>query len=162
MNRLLRKTIPRVILLIAAVAWILCAPKAEGDVATANRKIRVRKSPNFDAVCFHAQQCVEKYLKALLQEANLPFGKTHPLISLLDLLLSPLPSWEIFRPHLQNLNACSVSSRYPGGIRGQRSKKGGLVTVFARYCLSDPSLDSKAAAINELQPMRWVVASRLG
>ena len=88
--------------------------KAEGDFATANREIRVRKSPNFDAVCFHAQQCVEKYLKALLQEANLPFGKTHHLISLLDLLLSTLPSWELFRPQLQNLNAYSVSIRYPG------------------------------------------------
>jgi HEPN domain-containing protein len=40
--------------------------KAEGDFATAKREIRVRKTPNFDAVCFHAQQCAEKYLKALL------------------------------------------------------------------------------------------------
>jgi len=40
--------------------------KAEGDLATAKREIRVRKAPNFDAVCFHAQQCAEKYLKALL------------------------------------------------------------------------------------------------
>ena len=56
--------------------------KAEGDFATAEREIRVRKTPNFDAVCFHAQQCTEKYLKALLQEADLPFGKTHHLISL--------------------------------------------------------------------------------
>ena len=91
--------------------WI---EKAEGDFATANREIRVRKSPNFDAVCFHAQQCAEKCLKALLQEADLPFGKTHHLISLLDLLLSASPSWELFRPHLQNLNAYSVSIRYPG------------------------------------------------
>ncbi len=42
--------------------------KAEGDRSTAQRELRVRKSPNFDAVCFHAQQCAEKYLKALLQE----------------------------------------------------------------------------------------------
>ena len=34
--------------------------KAEGDFATASREIRVRKAPNFDAVCFHAQQCAEK------------------------------------------------------------------------------------------------------
>jgi HEPN domain-containing protein len=88
--------------------------KAEGDFATAKREIRVRKTPNFDAVCFHAQQCAEKYLKALLQEADLPFGKTHHLISLLDLVLSIYTSWELFRPHLQNLNAYSVSIRYPG------------------------------------------------
>ncbi len=47
--------------------WI---DKAEGDFATASREIRVRKSPNYDAVCFHAQQCAEKYLKALLQESE--------------------------------------------------------------------------------------------
>jgi HEPN domain-containing protein len=50
--------------------------KAEWDFATANREIRVRKSPNFDAVCFHAQQCAEKYLKALLQEADLHVGSS--------------------------------------------------------------------------------------
>jgi len=88
--------------------------KAEEDFATANREIRVRKTPNFDAVCFHAQQCAGKHLKALLQEANLPFGKTHHLISQLNLLISAYPSWELFRPHLQNLNAYSVSIRYPG------------------------------------------------
>lgn len=41
--------------------------KAEGDFFTAMRELRARKSPNFDAVCFHAQQMAEKYLKAVLQ-----------------------------------------------------------------------------------------------
>ncbi len=31
------------------------------EVKTMERESRVRKSPNPDAVCFHAQQCVEKY-----------------------------------------------------------------------------------------------------
>jgi HEPN domain-containing protein len=43
--------------------------KAEADFATAQREIQVTKTPNYDAVCFHAQQCIEKYLKACLQEA---------------------------------------------------------------------------------------------
>jgi HEPN domain-containing protein len=54
------------------------ADKAEGDFAAASREIRVRKSPNYDAVCFHARQCAEKYLKAVLQESEIPFGKTRP------------------------------------------------------------------------------------
>jgi HEPN domain-containing protein len=53
------------------IEWI---NKAEGDYATANREFRVRKTANYDAVCFHAQQCVEKYMKACLQEAN----RVHP------------------------------------------------------------------------------------
>lgn len=40
--------------------------KAEGDYLTAVREARIRKSPNYDAVCFHSQQAAEKYLKAYL------------------------------------------------------------------------------------------------
>lgn len=36
--------------------------KAEGDFAVMEREARVRKKPNYDAMCFHAQQCAEKYL----------------------------------------------------------------------------------------------------
>jgi HEPN domain-containing protein len=43
--------------------WIA---KAEGDYASANREYRARKTPNYDSACFHAQQCIEKYLKAWL------------------------------------------------------------------------------------------------
>ncbi len=88
--------------------------KAEGDFATASREMRARLSPNYDAACFHAQQCVEKYFKALLQEAAIPFGKTHHLVSLLELLVRNEPSLEMHRPQLQSLNAYSVSVRYPG------------------------------------------------
>ena len=88
--------------------------KAEGDFATACREIRVRTSPNYDAVCFHAQQCVEKYVKALLQEAEVPFGKTHHLVALLELVLTVEQSWELLRPQMQSLSAYSVSVRYPG------------------------------------------------
>lgn len=49
----------------ATAEWV---SKAEGDFLTAGRELRARKSPNYDAVCFHAQQCAEKYLKAVLQE----------------------------------------------------------------------------------------------
>jgi HEPN domain-containing protein len=88
--------------------------KAEGDFATASREIRIRKSPNYDAVWLHAQQCAEKYIKALLQEAEVPFGKTHHLVALLELLLAVEQSWELLRPQMQSLNAYSVSVRYPG------------------------------------------------
>lgn len=33
--------------------------KAEGDFLTAAREYRVRKAPNYDAVCFHAQQAAK-------------------------------------------------------------------------------------------------------
>ena len=93
--------------------WI---EKAEGDYSTASREIRARKSPNYDAVCFHSEQCAEKYLKALLQEAEASFGRTHNLTALLELVVRVDPSWDLLRPQLQRLNAYSVSVRYPGEV----------------------------------------------
>lgn len=34
--------------------------KAEGDLRTAQRELLVAELPNYDAVCFHSQQCAEK------------------------------------------------------------------------------------------------------
>jgi HEPN domain-containing protein len=104
--------------------------KAEGDFATASREIRVRKEPNFDAVCFHAQQCAEKYLKALLQEAEVQFGRTHHLIALLDLLVPSFPAWELLRPQLQNLNVYSVSIRYPGESADRAASREALILLL--------------------------------
>ena len=88
--------------------------KAEGDFATAQREIMAEKQPNYDAVCFHAQQCAEKYLKARLQEADIPFGKMHDLTTLLDLAFPIEPFWGPIRPQLRVLNAFAVEFRYPG------------------------------------------------
>src|SRR5438309_443570 len=67
--------------------------KAEGDFSTAQREIRARKSPNHDSACFHAQQCVEKYFKARLQEAGMGFPHTHDLEALLAIVLPIEPLW---------------------------------------------------------------------
>ena len=74
----------------------------------------MRQAPNYDAVCFHAQQCAEKYLKACLQEADSLFGRTHNLLALLDLLLPVESALGTLRPHLRALTVFAVSIRYPG------------------------------------------------
>ncbi len=58
--------------------------KAEGDWETMLRESKVSVKPNYDAVCFHAQQCAEKYLKARMIEADVSFRKTHDLLNLLE------------------------------------------------------------------------------
>src|SRR5437868_453126 len=88
--------------------------KAEADFVSAGRELRARKQPNYDSACFHAQQCVEKYLKARLVEANTRFTKTHDLEKLLDLILPREPLWAAFRPVLNDLNSYAVAYRYPG------------------------------------------------
>jgi HEPN domain-containing protein len=88
--------------------------KAEKDFATASREFRARKLPNYDAVCFHSQQSAEKYLKAILQERNISFSKTHNLTTLLGLITPKEPAWELLRPNLERLNVFAVQVRYPG------------------------------------------------
>ena len=53
--------------------------KAEGDFYTATRERRARLNPNPDALCFHAQQCIEKYLKAWLHDHKAAYPRTHDL-----------------------------------------------------------------------------------
>ncbi len=91
--------------------WI---EKAEADFVSAGREYRARKQPNFDAACFFAQQCVEKYPKARLVEANVAFPKTHDLEVLLDLVLSAEPLWDAFRSKLGDLTSYAAAFRYPG------------------------------------------------
>lgn len=88
--------------------------KAEGDHASAMREIRARKQPNYDSACFHAQQCIEKYLKAVLVKNSIPFSKMHDLEVLLDLCLSLFPLWEPMRDDMQLLTQYAVHFRYPG------------------------------------------------
>ncbi|MEO5886542.1 MAG: HEPN domain-containing protein [Anaerolineales bacterium] len=67
--------------------------KAEQDWGSLHREIRARKNPNYDAACFFAQQCVEKYIKARLVEADIYFKKLHDLAYLLGLVTPVEPLW---------------------------------------------------------------------
>lgn len=98
--------------------WIT---KAEGDFATMERESRVRKKPNYDGVCFHAQQCAEKYINARLCEAGIPFGKIHDLVALLDKVIIVEPIWKSFRETLAYLSGYAISFRYPGEIADRES-----------------------------------------
>ncbi len=71
-------------------------------------------SPNFDFICFHAQQCIEKYLKAWLQETNIRFAKTHDLKEFLDLILPVIPDWHVWQPDFSEVSQHAVDFRYPG------------------------------------------------
>lgn len=70
--------------------------------------------PVWDGVCFHTQQCAEKYLKAFLEEHNIPFPKIHDLVVLFNLSGGLLSDLDPVKTQLTSLNAFSVAARYPG------------------------------------------------
>lgn len=90
--------------------WIA---KAEADYSTAARELKAAESPNFDAVCFHAQQCVEKLIKALIHLNIIP-PRSHDLAELDRLLASVCPQWSWRVEQLRFLTRASIDFRYPG------------------------------------------------
>jgi HEPN domain-containing protein len=87
--------------------------KAESDLLTATHTLKLGERCPTGAVCFHAQQCAEKYFKALLVADGKPPPKTHSI----HLLMQSLPPPR--RPALtaedeETLTHHSVALRYPG------------------------------------------------
>ena len=103
--------------------WVF---KAEGDWEAARQLNRQRKNPSYDAVCFHCQQSIEKYLKARLEEAGIPFPKTHDLIQLLGLTIHVEPKWTALHPYVSVLTPYAVGYRYPGLTATQADAKAAI------------------------------------
>lgn len=86
--------------------------KAEGDFGSANWEMRA-PSPNFDAVVFHAQQCIEKMLKGVLVGAGVPFDRTHELNILAHQVKQARGAWMWDPADLAALQPGAVLLRYP-------------------------------------------------
>ena len=88
--------------------------RAEEDYA-AVKELQHSATRNFyNTICFHAQQCIEKFLKAWLQEANLPVPRTHSLEELLDLIVPTLPAWRAWYADFAAFTTHAVDFRSPG------------------------------------------------
>ena len=92
------------------LAWVA---RAEEDFALARTALR-RKQPLVSGACFHAQQCAEKYMKALLISKSADFPKTHDLLLLNNLCSTNGILLEIDPKHLNTLTDYAVRTRYPG------------------------------------------------
>jgi len=92
------------------LGWV---QRARSDLQLARVALRARGVLPEDA-CFHAQQCAEKALKALLLQRKIDFPKTHVIEVLLDLLkVSGLTIPESIDEAFE-LSDYAVQTRYPG------------------------------------------------
>jgi len=96
--------------LAVILQWV---EKAEHDLTTASYTLRLRANCPTDTVCFHAQQCVEKYLKALLVLNDVEFGRTHHISALLT-LLPPSIRPQMTPEEQERFTEYAVTTRYPG------------------------------------------------
>ena len=84
----------------------------------AGRELRAKTKPNYDGICFHAQQCAEKLVKALLIHKGTTPPKTHALTELSRLLAQTCPGWDWPAEELRFLSHSAVAFRYPGESAG--------------------------------------------
>ncbi len=89
--------------------------KAQGDLSSAEYLLTLPDARcRFDVVCFHAQQCAEKALKAFLVLRKIPFERIHDLGELLE--LCRVADQDLVREldELDALTPYAVETRYPG------------------------------------------------
>ena len=91
-------------------AWLR---KVDVDPRSATVDLNV-EPPILEDVLFHAQQAVEKVLKAFLTWHQKPFGKTHDLRNLVKLVSGIGAALESELTDAIPLTACAWKFRYPG------------------------------------------------
>lgn len=87
--------------------------KAENDLTNASYTLKLGKACPTDTVCFHAQQCIEKYLKALLAYEGKDVPRIHDIASLIAMvpgMVQPTLSVE----EQESLTDYAATTRYPG------------------------------------------------
>lgn len=102
------KTDPKV-----SISWKAWIERAEEDYLLALSAMK-RKLPLTYGATFHAQQCIEKYLKALLISRQVDFPRTHDLAALGYLCKQAGIILPIDDDALELLTVYAVETRYPG------------------------------------------------
>ena len=88
--------------------------KAEGDWEALELLV-AKGSPGLrDAILFHAQQCIEKLIKARLIQLGHSVNKTHDLFVLSRQLKTVDSQWSWDDDELADLTSGAVLARYPG------------------------------------------------
>ncbi len=88
--------------------------KAEGDYRVAMREAQATDPPEPDAVCYHCQQCIEKYAKAFLQEHTVAFERTHSMKYLHSKCVLLDAGFTEYKADFERLDEYSSDIRYPG------------------------------------------------
>jgi HEPN domain-containing protein len=100
--------------------WI---DKAEEDFRTLQELFNKSPSDFATTICFHSQQCAEKYLKAILIKHGIEPPWIHTLETLLDLIIPEVPELEKYREMLAQLTPYATEYRYPGKVANKDDAK---------------------------------------
>ncbi len=110
--------------------WIL---KANNDLKIAKDEI-ITTDPATDAVCFHAQQCSEKYLKAYLSFCDKPVLKTHNLSRIVQTCVEKDSDFVVlFEKGIDDLTSYAIEVRYPDDFYFPSAEEAALAIQTAEF-----------------------------
>ncbi|MBN2519356.1 MAG: HEPN domain-containing protein [Bacteroidales bacterium] len=90
--------------------WLI---KAENDFKTAKDELAT-ENPATDTVCFHLQQCIEKYLKAFIIFHQKEIRRTHDIAELIEACIEIDPAFKmLYEYDADNLTVYAIEVRYP-------------------------------------------------
>ncbi len=115
--------------------------KADSDMLNIRNNLSATEVPT-DTVCFHAQQSIEKLLKAVLIANGRNIAKSHDLVKLLMDVVDVIPELLAFDEQLEEISEYGVSVRYPD-----------------YYC--DPDLEEAKNAFEVAEKIRLIVVDKL-
>lgn len=98
--------------------WKEWTRKAEGDHRLAALAMKANNPELYDGVCYHAQQCVEKYLKAFRVYHGKNYKRVHALIPLLEDCIRIDPTFEFIRTPCDDITGID-QFRYPSDFANE-------------------------------------------
>ena len=109
--------------------WLLIA---EDDLLAAQKLAHEERLSNL--VSFHCQQCIEKCFKALIEEKDKPFIKSHDLLRLQQIADFQLSKEETIL--LSMINEVYIDSRYPSdlGLLPHGKPTTSEIEAFIQFC----------------------------
>ena len=113
---------------LLAKQWVLLA---EEDLKNAEHTLKLTEDCPLTTVCFHAQQGVEKYIKALLVFKSIEFPRIHDIGELVQLLPAGV-GFPLSAEEQQRLTDYAVVNRYPGEWEPLEREEGEEAVVMAR------------------------------
>jgi HEPN domain-containing protein len=97
--------------------------KGDRDLRAAEAMLHL-EDPLPDIACFHAQQCVEKYLKGFLSFHDIEVRRTHDLVELLTECGNIDPSFIEWEEVCRSLTIYAIAPRYPDSSREYLAEEG--------------------------------------
>ena len=131
--------------------------RTERDIQAARNELNAEHSlPEMTA--YHAQQAVEKALKAFLTARSTPFRYTHDLVELQGQCEAIEPEFGQFLRAAQTLTPYATQFRYPGGQVApppEEAKKGSTWPASSLLWYGRSLLDGSPSATAQLPSVRY-------